>query len=457
MTFGKIIILVAGIALAIFVFGAIALAATGGSIREVIRSVITQRLQVQRGGSTEATSQVSSPAPTVDASSFVPDDIQVGDPKANYYNVEVSGSFPYLIWIEGTDRAGNGIAWHCGINPDTGNLTPADCRGFKAFDTTVLNRPNIGIDSKGIYYVGADRAGHVTMVRPSGPTTGTVTKLSTPPDTRRRGYYASSLPDSSKQYILWVLNSDVAGGGTNKRNTWEELQYIDVADPTNIHSIERQNKTAVGRAPLDIGFFRWVQGAPLITFGSLTASRTVEVKQYDVQTGKSEFITDDGHIKVDPYSWVFGDKEVLLPGIDVGPLTYVYTRPLGASGMFDVEETIVTPEQSLLAKPSLAQSNQPIVWKGKAYTAYQVNDAAAGDASSFLKTLALPGEIWLSTVFQTPQKQWLISGAPGLVKNEPEPFTGKDTVYVFYSAAPQGASITQTTWQLRRASTPLRK
>jgi hypothetical protein len=66
-------------------------------------------------------------------------------------------------------------------------------------------------------------------------------------------------------------------------------------------------------------------------------------------------------------------------------------------------------------------------------------------------------EIWLTTVLQTPQQQWLLSETSDRAKAEPEPYIGTSKVWVFYSSLPKGADYLQAVWSLRRAATPIGK
>jgi hypothetical protein len=393
------------------------------------------------------------------AEPFVPHDVQIGDPRANYFNVEITDDNAYMVWIEGeTDGSGNGITWHCGIDPDTGDLTPPDGRGFKAYESTTLNRANVGVDSHGVYYAGGDRAGHVIVVRPTGPTTGIKTVLPTPPDVTRRAYYPSMIPHSEKDYVAWIKNQNVAGSGLDPRNSWVELQYIDLADPTNVHVIERQERPAFGFAPMDSGFFRWFDGKAAMVFGSYTGDGRHEIKEYDLSgsTPQLRWVTNDGHRKSDPYSFVFGNTEIIMPGMDFQPVTYIYTRPAGHTGPFVPVESIAVPPTTELVKPIFAQSDQPIVFGGKAYTAYQISDLGTDSRiGGFFTLFSKTGEIWVSTVLQTPQRQWRVSASNKLVKVEPEPVVGRKRAWVFYSATQQGSNILHATWQLRRADTPI--
>lgn len=82
----------------------------------------------------------------------------------------------------------------------------------------------------------------------------------------------------------------------------------------------------------------------------------------------------------------------------------------------------------------------------------------------FYGTITNTGEIWLSTVLQSPptETQWRVSDAAdptiaALAKSEPEPYIGNSRVWVFYSAVPNGSNFLTTTWELRRADTPIGK
>lgn len=435
----------------------VASAQTDGSVRDAIRGFILQHAG-QAGRS--AVNPANWPKPTVNATPFdTSGDVQLGDRGVNYFDLEINGSHPYLAWTEGaTDGSGSAVEWHCAIDPNTGDLNPPDCKGFKAFETTDLNRGNVGTDSQGLYYVGANAAGEIYFVRPTGASTGMVTKLPTQPEPTRRAYYPSLLGSTSnKGYVAWIKNASVVGSGFNPRNAWVELQYIDISDPADIHIIERQNRPLIGFAPMDVAFMRWVQGEPALIYGSYTSSGSIELKKYNVQTGQSEFVTDDGRVKVDPFPFVYGNTEYLIPGLDYGPVNGVYTRPAGSQGQFTLSEVIVTPAQTELAQPFLAEADKAIFWHHQVYTAYEVADRGGSARTGFFQAVgSRNGEIWLSTVGRTPQQQWRLSASNNnLVKTEPKPFIGNNAVYVFYSATPLGSDIMHATWQLHRAATPL--
>lgn len=382
---------------------------------------------------------------------FTPQVVRVGDPKVNHANVEFTADNRYMVWFEMTDTRGNGTVWHCGVDRETGDLIPPDGKGFRAFESTVLGRADPGLDVDGAYYVGMDRAGKLFLVRPTGPTSGEIRALPTPPDLTRRAIYPTVLPDHGGGFVFWIKNEAVPGGGTHPGNDGFEIQYISLDEPARIHVVERQERPRRGFAPLDSAFARWMKNKPALTYGFRDANGVVQVRMLDLTQPDPtlQAVTDDPGDKVDPYSWFYNGVEILLPGIDGEARTHVYVRQPGEAG-FRLAEVII-PSASALRRPALAQSNEPIVFAGRAYTVYQVNEAGAG---FWDVTFAKPGEIWLSTLFESPQRQWLLTDSV-TAKAEPEPFVGRERVWVFYSVI-EGENPLSARWHLYRAETPIR-
>ena len=360
---------------------------------------------------------------------------QVGDPRANYMNVEFTADGRYMVWLEGRDESSiNGIVWHCGVDPKTGNLIPEDGRGFKAFESTSWARANPGHDAEGPYYIGADRDGHLVMVRPVSPTEGRSTRLPTPPDPRRRAIYPTNLPDRKGGFVFFIQNEITPGAGTRfNGNSWVELQYLDLADPKSIHVIERQEIPRRGFAPMDAAFARWMRLRPLLTYGARSKSGAVEVRGFDAdqpELGARDLIVD-GHNKIDPYGVRGGDVEFIFAGIDATATSHIYRRRTGQPN--ELSFTLwrkLAPAPSSLTKPSLAQSHEPFVYRDRLYTVYQVNEQGAG---FFDITFRKPGEIWLADLGTDPVRQWRVAPAGTAPVAEPEPLVVGDRVWVFYS------------------------
>lgn len=369
------------------------------------------------------------------AESWAVSDKQVGDPQANYLNVEVTADSKYLVWFEGAEGSRtSGTVWHCGIDQSTGELIPADGRGFRAFESTSWGRANPGYDAQGVYYIGADTQGRLVMVRPDGPTSGKVTILPTQADTRRRAIYPTNLPDRDAGYVLFIRNEKTPGAGMRPLNDWVELQYIDLRHPQRVHTIERQETPHRGFAPVDAGFVRWMRGRALITYGYQSErSGKVEIRMFDAEHPERGAIdlVEDGHNKIDPYPAVIGDYEYLMAGIDATATSQVYRRRAGqpAGTPFELYRRLY-PEDSDLKRPSLAQSHEPFEFQGRLYTVYQVNEQGRG---FFQMTFRQPGEIWLADLSAEPVRQWRIAPANGAPVAEPEPLVTDACVWVFYN------------------------
>ncbi len=384
---------------------------------------------------------------------FRPRDVEVGNPNISYANVEFSATGEFMVWFEQTqDGSGRGTVWHCRVDPASGELIPWDGKGFRAFDSYLWARANPGRDARGPYYVGADRQGRLVRVRPTGASTGDVEILPAAADLLRRAIYAADLPHREHGLLYWIVNEEVPGGGYDAQNLndWFELRFMDLAQPTVEFTIERQARPARGFAPMDFGFARFLRGEEAITYGARDARGRVQVREFLIPTRVARDVTDTNHSHVDPYGFRFGEHHFVLTGLDGTATSMVYTRR--ADQRWFVPSESLTPPASSLLDPALAQSHEPIHVSGQIFTTYQVNERGQG----FYDTaLGQPGEIWLATVLAHPQRQWRVSLPLGLAIAEPEPFVGDGGVWVFYSAAEPGQSVTRARWALRRCDTPL--
>jgi hypothetical protein len=365
---------------------------------------------------------------------WTPKVVQVGDHEANYLNVEITADNKYMIWFEGAvGQSTSGVVWHCMIDQETGDLIPSDCRGFRGFESTSWGRPNPGYDAKGAYYVGADAEGRFVMVRPDGATSGKVTVLSTPPDLRRRAVYPSILKSRESGYVLFIQNESTPGAGVRPRNNWVELQYVDLAQPERVHVIERQETPPRGFAPMDAGFVRWMRGRPIITYGHASPQTgKVEIRAFDVENPEkgSFFLIEDGSNKIDPFPKVMEGYEYILAGIDGTASSNIYRRPAeSGNAPFQLYRRLY-PDETRLNNPSLAQSHEPFIFKGKLYTVYQVNEKGQ---RFFDTTFRQPGEIWLADLTSEPLHQWLIAPETRDLIAEPEPVVTETCVWIFYN------------------------
>lgn len=384
-----------------------------------------------------------------------PEGIRVGDSSTNYQNVEFTEDGQYMIWFEAFDANGStGYIWHCGIDQNTGDLIPPDGRGFLAATSTSWMRANPGHDSSGPYYVGADSSGKLFLVRPRSPTWGDKIILSTPPDNLIRAIYPTFLPNSSSGYVFFIRNEKIPGSGT-RPNTWVELRYIDLADPTKVHVVERQSVPLVGFAPLDQAFARWMRHRPLLTYGfksSITGK--IEVRGYDTLSKTKYNLVEDGSNKIDPFGAVFGGREYIFVGLNATASSRIYSRVADTYDAFQAMLDLY-PSESLLNSPTLAQSHEPFLFGDKLYDVYQVNEPGA---NFYETTFMKPGEIWLVDLNVNPPQHYLIASNQETSVAEPEPLITETNVWVYYNVMEDaGNPGALSKFNLYRALLPLAK
>ncbi|MUU78444.1 hypothetical protein [Winogradskyella endarachnes] len=393
-------------------------------------------------------------------SNFNTEDIRIGDTSVNYVNPEISPINNYMIWIEiDTLNGVTGKVWQCGINPETGDLIPTDGKGFNPFSSNIYARPaDWGIDQYGVYYVGATHYGQLKFVRPTSPTTATVTNINTPINNKRRVFYPSQLPNEDKRYLSYILN-DVTNGfsSTYPQNTTFQLRLLDIDNPTNDYLIEEQASVYPQIIAMDVIVPRWIKGSSYLSYGSKDDIGTAQAKQFNANTPtiSASQITDDYSNKVDGNSFLntANGNQYFISGIDATSTAYIYKRT--AFNTMFVQHESVTPLSENLETPALNQSHEPFTFNNQLYSTFQINN----DGGNFFETsFNQAGEIWLTTVDNTNQQQWLLSQFnDSLSVSEPEPFIGTTKVWVFYSAV----IIDDTTpylrkkYQLRRCTTPL--
>jgi len=162
-------------------------------------------------------------------------------------------------------------------------------------------------------------------------------------------------------------------------------------------------------------------------------------------------VTNDPASKADAFPWTFGNQDILMSGTSGGAGSIqIYTRPVGTQFFTPVET--ITPSIATLTPPVFAQSAERTSFGGRAYVSFQVNPSGSG---FFDLTFSQTGEIWLTTILQTPQQQWRLSDDSDRAKFENEPYEGRSKVWVFYSSFAKGSNPRRTVIQLRRCDTPL--
>ncbi|WP_131454009.1 hypothetical protein [Neotamlana sedimentorum] len=386
-------------------------------------------------------------------------DVRVGDVTINYVNPEISPRDNYMVWIElDTINGVSGKVWQCGINPETGDLIPSNGKGFSPFTSNIYARPaDWGLDKLGVFYVGASTQGQIKLVRPTSPTTATVTDIAMPIDNKRRVFYPSQLPNENKRFVIYILNDVINGFSANyPQNTKFQLRLLDLDNPTNDYLIEEQPSLYPLIVPMDIIVPRWIKGSSYITYGYKDSNGVVQAKQFNAlnPTAAAIPITNDLANKVDGNTVLntLNGDQYFISGINATNTAYVYKRTSFEAMFF--QDEIITPTTINLKTPALNQSHEPFIFNSQLYSAFQINN----DGNNFSQTaFNRPGEIWLTTLDNPNQQMWLLNEFDSTLNvSEPEAYIGKDKVWIFYSAAKLDGtqSYINRKYQLRRCEAP---
>lgn len=394
------------------------------------------------------------------AQQFTPNDIRVGDVSVNYVNPELSPSGNYMIWIEvDTANGVSGKVWQCGIDPNTGDLIPSDGKGFNPFFSNIYARPaDWGVDSIGVYYVGATFAGQIKLVRPTSPTAATVTNISLPIVNKRRVFYPSQLPKVNKRFVSYILNDSVNGFSSNTpQNSYYQLRLLDLDNPANDFLIEQQPSIYPATIPMDVIVPRWIKGSNYLTFGYKYSNNKIQAKEFNAYTPFTSPVpvTNDPSNKIDgnPVLNPITNEQYFMSGINASDTAYFYKRT--SFGSMFTQNEIVVPQTLNLQTASFNQSHEPFFFGGQLYSTFQINN---NGGSFFGTTFNQPGEIWMTTIDSITQTMWLLSEYDSTLNiSEPEPYVGNNKVWIFYSAVDIDSTkpYLKRQFQLRRCETPM--
>lgn len=392
--------------------------------------------------------------PIFSQGTFAIDEQRLGDPDTCYGNPEFSDDGRWMLWFEETgQRNADGLEiarmWHCAVDPDTGDFVPPDCRGYTGFETTLTNRAYFGRDATGVIYVGADADYNLTLVRPTGPTSGDTTTFATRQDPERRGIYPSVLSDRDTIYVYWLKS--IGGLSPGDADT-VELRVVNLLDaPTDEIVLSRQDRPDTGLAPMDITFPRWSWREPVITYGEIAPSGAVEIYAVDVTDRSLTQLTDDGDFKVGQFPVVYNGERYLAAGLFPTVDNVLYREPTGGSGFWQQVDSYRPPAENTFEDACQAASNEPFVAGGRLYTTYQV--ASCFDQTNVFFTNT--SEVWFTELLDGSDRHWRLSSGGSDVKNEPEPLLGTSDAWVYYTRYPLGENQNTACFGVVRAATPL--
>ncbi len=385
---------------------------------------------------------------------FVLDDQQMGDPNTCYGNPEFTRDNQYMTWFEPLGRIDNGREvvqmWHCGIDQETGDLIPPDCRGFAGFESNLPARAHHGLNSAGPLYVGGNNDPQFVMVQPTSPTSGDVTLIGGLSDVERRAIYPSQAPGTDKVWVYWIKShgSDL----TPSNAEWVELRYIDIDDPTNEIVVERQERPSTQWAPMDLTFPRWSWDEPIIIYGARDASDNIQIVQLDVSDAipQPKFITNDFSLKTGQFPIIFQGRRYIASSLNNGTNSMLYRAP-DTGDIYSPVDAWEPPTARTFTDPCLAVSNEPFEFDGRLFTTYQVNRCGDGIDVFFTNT----SEIWMTELLDGSSEQWRLTQASSDVKIEPEPLVGNNKAWVFYTRYAEGLNQGNACFAVHRTSTPL--
>lgn len=394
------------------------------------------------------------------AQQFTPNNIRIGDTTINYVNPEFSPVGNYMIWVEvDTSNGVSGKVWQCGIDPNTGDLIPSNGKGFNPFYSNIYARPaDWGIDSIGPYYVGATFAGQIKFVRPTSPTTATVTNIAMPIVNKRRVFYPSQLPGVNKRFVSYILNDSVNGFSSNTpQNSFYQLRLLDLDNPANDYLIEQQPSIYPATVPMDVIVPRWIKGSSYLTFGYKDINNKAQAKEFNAYLPMNSPIpvTNDFSNKVDGYPVLNPNtnEQYFMSGINATDTAYFFKRT--SFGSTFIQNEIVVPQTVNLQTPSFNQSHEPFLFNGQLYSTFQINN---NGGNFFETTFNQPGEIWMTTIDSSQQVMWLLSEYDSTLNiSEPEPYVGNNKVWIYYSVVDIDTTkpYLKRQFQLRRCETPM--
>lgn len=391
---------------------------------------------------------------------FSPQDLRIGDSQTSYVSIEFSPDMKYMAWVEPQSRgeSAESTAWLCAMDGETGDLIPRSGKGFKIgavkmSDYAPSGQPQWGQDNIGVFVVILDPQGNFVIARPQlqkgKGLSASVTRLSTPPNPSRMFPYPTRLAKPGG-FIAYIQNDSV-----NNR----QLHYIDLADPKSEHAITIGPHLKIGKKKLEpfiVDIPRWfydvetrADGLPVLIFGNDSDVNpqipfpVIEVKELDFAMPKRVPVTVAKPLPVlfDPFPFLYRGERFIMAGVNARA-SGVVVKP-GANGQYRDVIHRFEPSASALKNPHNLASAEPFEWRGKLYSAFQVNEPGAPGTTS--------AEIWLTSVLNGSVLRRLNKNTPSQ-RADPEFFVGNNRVWIFYFAHPNSSGW----WELHRADTGLK-
>ena len=341
------------------------------------------------------------------AEPFVPDDRVISDPSVSLVDPEVDQVNNRIAW-----QTLEGELWVADLDPDTGDLTPANGKG-ELVDTNLasllltLNGPEWAYGPGGAYIIYTTRLPiglNIAAARqnPAGDWIASSLRnsflrfspIGTPSSNKQEAkvaYYLYDLPNNNR-YLAWRSITDPAS---------EEV-YLD-------------NTAATGR---------WVEDLPLIVLTAIRDGKK-QIISYDTETQTALQLTFDPSDKYLPYIWRAPETGKLLmmtmlDKTDIG----IYQQ---VGNVWDLMYLIALPT----SRP-FVHSPEPFVYEGKSYILMVAADQL-GSGGSFPGIPVGPTEIWIAGI-DSAQPFFRRIDDPGYEANRLDPeiyFTSSDAVALY--------------------------
>ncbi len=424
--------------------------AVSGTSVSVSPSATTTYTLTASNGSGSATSTAT--VTVLPPAGFVLDDQPVGDASISYLQIEISPDMRFMTWIEESPFAGGtSVAWLCALDPATGNLVPANGRGFKIADIRSDGSPQWGVDEAGVFSLTVNALGHFVVARPAfgsnGQVSAAVSILSTPANVTR-SYPYPSRTGAPGGYVAYVQDDPLVAG---RRQLW----YIALNAPNTQVQVTQGPTASIGQfnlPPFLVDIQRWfydvatrADGLLVLIYGDAdpatpVAAVTVQQIDFSASPPARRQVADATPTLFDPFPFISGGTRYVFAGINATDSGGVFRQD--TSGEYTVQVSQIQPTGSALVSPSNLASAEPFLRNGKVYTAFQINEPGAPGTTN--------GEIWLASVFDNAVLRRISLAAPSR-RADPEFFFGTSKVWIFYYARPQNSGV----WTLRRADTGL--
>ncbi|HUQ71509.1 MAG TPA: hypothetical protein VM165_18420 [Planctomycetaceae bacterium] len=335
-------------------------------------------------------------------------DVVIGDPAVSYVDPEFLPEERLMVW---QDAAGE--VWLCEVDPDTGNMVPADGKGESAgraaplltkrnpFFKVTYNGPEFGVSQQGIvvYYCDSeqleitrfDLASRRIDIPVPGVTRNTLALIS------------SKVPGAPGTLVMYGRIGATPAGGNQILNEW-----FDDSEPEVVHPVPRIKSGTSGP--------QWFPGQRAIIAQLPDENGVEQVCRYDIDAEQFTLLTDTPGDKIDSFAFQAPEYpgEILFLTLNQRQWLEVY-RQRGTRWTRILR--IPAPASSAKTSSGL-KSAEPVAYRGKTYITYL---ADSGDKMTRIALASLDGKI----------NAW-VSRAGQLDQYDPEGIVLGDKLFVYY-------------------------